>query len=223
MSIIFDSERRVFKLDTPASSYAFGISPAGYLFHYYYGASIPDTDLDYLRHRLSNASFSAYVTAPEEKGMSLDTARIEYPCEGTGDFRATALAIRGENGSSATDIRYKSYKIYAGKPALPGLPATYTNTDDEADTLEIVCEDCLTGAEITLVYLIGEELVADLCGIQAPHGIRLLHGVILYKAVDVIERHFIASDRKVAADKVKAFVNAQVRVEKCHVGFIAAG
>ena len=152
MSIIFDSEHRVFKLDTPASTYAFGISPAGYLFHYYYGASIPDTDLDYLRHQMNNASFSAYVTAPEEKGMSLDTARIEYPCEGTGDFRATALAIRGENGNSATDIRYKSYKIYAGKPALPGLPATYTNTNDEADTLEIVCEDCLTGAEITLVY-----------------------------------------------------------------------
>lgn len=152
MSIIFDSEKRVFKLDTPSSSYALEISPAGYLLHLYYGAFVPDTDLDYLRTRLRNASFSASVAEPEERGLSLDTAPLEYPTNGISDFRVSALQIRGANGNAATDIRYKSHRIYAGKPALEGLPATYANSDDEADTLEITCEDSLTGAEIVLVY-----------------------------------------------------------------------
>ena len=60
--------------------------------------------------------------------------------------------MRGANGSSVTDIRYRSHRIYPGKPKLEGLPATYTNDDSEAETLEIVCVDELTGAEITLIY-----------------------------------------------------------------------
>ena len=152
MSVIFDSEKRVFKLDTPSSSYAMKISPTGYLLHLYYGAYVPDTDLDYLRMRQRNASFSACVASPEEGALSLDTAQLEYPVNGSGDFRSVAFSVRGVSGSSVTDIRYRSHRIYAGKPRLEGLPATYTNEDSEADTLEIVCEDVLTGAEVTLIY-----------------------------------------------------------------------
>ena len=110
MPVIFDSEKKIFKLDTPSSSYIFEVSPTGYLLHLYYGAYVPDTDLDYLRMRLGNASFSANVIAPEEHGLSLDTAAVEYPVNGTGDFRVSALSVRGENGNSATDIRYKSHE-----------------------------------------------------------------------------------------------------------------
>ena len=152
MSVIFDSEKRVFKLDTPSSSYAMKISPTGYLLHLYYGAYVPDTDLDYLRMRQRNAAFSACVASPEEGALSLDTAQLEYPVNGSGDFRSVAFSVRGASGSSVTDIRYRSHRIYAGKPRLEGLPATYTNEDSEADTLEIVCEDVLTGAEVTLIY-----------------------------------------------------------------------
>ncbi len=150
MAINFYSEYNTFKLDTPNSTYAFKVSPTGYLLHLYYGTRIPDTDLGYL---LTLPPFS--TTSPRtgsDADISLDTIRLEYPCEGAGDMRISALSIRGENGSAATDIRYKSHKIYKGKPKLSGLPATYTNSDDEADTLEVVCVDSLTGAEVTLVY-----------------------------------------------------------------------
>lgn len=152
MSIIFDSEKKIFKLDTPSSSYLLKISPAGYLLHLYYGAYVPDIDLDYLRNGLHNASFSANVAEPEENGLTLDTAPLEYSCNGISDFRISALQVRGKNGNASTDIRYKSHRIYSGKPALEGLPASYANTDDEADTLEITCCDDLTGAEVTLIY-----------------------------------------------------------------------
>ncbi|MBQ8510434.1 MAG: alpha-galactosidase [Clostridia bacterium] len=158
MAIIFDTERQTFKLDTPSSSYVFKVSPKGYLLHLYYGASVPDTDLDYLRLNLHSASFSANVASPEEKGMTLDTTWLEYPTNGISDFRVSALSIRGATGSSATDIRYKSHKIYAGKPGLPGLPATYVNSDDEADTLELTCVDELTGAQVVILYTVFTKL-----------------------------------------------------------------
>ena len=89
MPVVFDSEKRVFKLDTPSSSYAMKISPTGYLLHLYYGAYVPDTDLDYLRMRQRNAAFSACVASAEEGGLSLDTAQLEYPVNGPPHIRMT--------------------------------------------------------------------------------------------------------------------------------------
>ena len=192
MAITYNDSERLFKLDTPKSSYVFKISPTGYLLHLYYGAYVPESDLDYLRMRLINASFSASVASPEEKGLSLDTAAIEYPVNGSGDFRVSALSIRGENGSSVTDIRYASHRIYSGKPRLEGLPATYCNSDDEADTLELTCRDALTGAEVVLVYTVFTKLDAITRSVRVtnrsdkPFDIERIHSM----AVDFTESDF---------------------------------
>ena len=45
MSIIFDSEQKIFKLDTAGSSYIFKIYQQDYLIHLYYGAKVPDYNL----------------------------------------------------------------------------------------------------------------------------------------------------------------------------------
>ena len=45
MPIIFDSEKKIFKLDTAPSSYVFEIYEQNYLVHLYYGAKIPDYNL----------------------------------------------------------------------------------------------------------------------------------------------------------------------------------
>ena len=44
MSIVFDENKRVFKLDTEKSSYAFHITDSRNLLHLYYGGYIPETD-----------------------------------------------------------------------------------------------------------------------------------------------------------------------------------
>ncbi len=154
MSITYIEETKTFKLDTPDSTYAFRISPTGFLLHLYYGAYVPDTDLAYLGQMIGVSSTSSLVDSEEENRLSLDTSYLEYPAEGAGDMRISALSIRGENGCNATDIRYKSHRIYRGKPAIPGLPATYVNSEGEADTLELVAVDSLTGAEVTLFYTV---------------------------------------------------------------------
>ena len=49
------------------------------------------------------------------------------------------------------DLRYKSHKIFDGKYNLQGLPAVYAS-DKEAQTLEILMEDPVTGVKVVLLY-----------------------------------------------------------------------
>ena len=58
MPISFDSEKRIFKLDTATSSYVFEIYEENYLVHLYYGAMIPDNNLTAFRYTGGFASFS---------------------------------------------------------------------------------------------------------------------------------------------------------------------
>lgn len=154
MSIIFNEENKIFKLDTCGSSYIFGVFDENYLVHYYYGAKIPDIDVEELRIRPGFASFcpeNELVKAPD---FSPDVTPLEYSTSGSGDFRISAFSVKNSEGDTNTDLRYISHKIYNGKPVLPGLPALYLNDETEADTLEITTLDSITGAEVTLIYTV---------------------------------------------------------------------
>lgn len=153
MPISFDEKQKIFKIDTSGSTYAIKIGESGYLLHLYYGKRISDTGIDFLLPKINDASFApgAY-SVHDTPGFSTDIMPMEYSVNGTGDFRVSALQIRAFSGNASTDIRYKSHRILKGKYKLPGLPATYSETDEEADSLELVCEDVHTGAVVTLYY-----------------------------------------------------------------------
>ncbi len=157
MSIIFDSEKRMFKLDTSDTSYVIGIYEENYLLGLYYGAKIPDMNFKGFMKRNPSASFSPVNPVIGEHGFSPDTAPIEYGCNGAGDFRISALAIRNANGDTVTDIRYADHRIYKGKKEIPNMPSTYANCECEAETLEIDAVDKVTGALVTLVYTVFEK------------------------------------------------------------------
>lgn len=160
MSIFYNEQERTFRLDAKDSSYVFRINFLGYLQHIYYGAHISDTALTSLSATCGHASSYPLVRDGDREYFSHDLARMEYPCFGCGDFRSTALAIRrSDTGTQDTDIVYVSHKIYAGKPAIEGLPATYAK-DDEAETLEVLCKDRVSGAEVVLFYTVFQKLSA---------------------------------------------------------------
>lgn len=154
MPIIYDSQNRTFKLDTVTSSYIIKLYEENYLLNLYYGALIPETYVSGRECRNRSGSFSPANPAVNEIGFSPDTAPMEYGCNGAGDFRISALAVRNANGDSVTDIRYIGHKIYAGKPSIPGQPSSYVNHESEADTLEIYTEDKVTGIRVTLYYTV---------------------------------------------------------------------
>mgnify|MGYP002545452098 CR=1 FL=1 len=156
--ITFDAQKRIFKLDTPNSSYVIGIFDENYLLNLYYGEKIPDVNLWANAKRLKSSSFSPANPNFKDEYASVDVLPMEYPTNGAGDFRISALKIKNSDGNSVTDIRYVSHKIYEGKPSIAPLPAIYLNNDGEADTLEILAEDALTGIKITLFYTVFNNL-----------------------------------------------------------------
>ena len=152
MAITYSKEHKLFKLDTKTSTYAFGIFEGNYLVHYYYGAPIPDTDIETLRIRPGFASFCPDSPSAKVFNFSADVTPLEYSTFGAGDFRLSAFAVKNSNANKVTDLRYVSHEIYNGKKSLPGLPALYVNDENEAQTLEILTEDAVTGIQVTLIY-----------------------------------------------------------------------
>ena len=148
--ITFDPVQKTLKLDSPNSSYVIGIHEEKYLLNLYYGAYLPDNNLWGNAVRAPFASFSP--RNPHNDSFSPDTAPMEYGCNGSGDMRISALSVRNCFGNTTTDVRYVSHRIYAGKPDLFPLPHIYLNSDEEADTLEILTEDIATGAQAVLYY-----------------------------------------------------------------------
>ena len=71
MPISFDDSKKIFKLDTPSSTYAFKVYDENYLIHLYYGAYVPDNDFDGYEKRRQYASFSASNAHLTHTGFSV--------------------------------------------------------------------------------------------------------------------------------------------------------
>ena len=153
MAIFFDESKKIFKLDTCDTTYAFAVHEAGYMFHLYYGAYLPDNNLLPLLYRGGFASFHPNYPNYINNEISPDITPSEYSCYGTGDFRISALQIRNVNGDISTDIRYVSHRILTEKPTLTGLPSLRSECGD-SETLEITARDYTTDAVVKLYYTV---------------------------------------------------------------------
>jgi len=151
MSIETLAEPLSFFLHAGDATYALTVTSSGHLAHLHWGGHLAAQDLtDVFTFR--DRAFSPNP-AGEPRGYSLDTFPLEYPVFGNSDFRAPALEIfQPADGSRVVDLRYKNHKIIPGKPALPGLPATYVESPGEADTLVITLVDTHLGVEVDLSY-----------------------------------------------------------------------
>ncbi|MCA1032694.1 alpha-galactosidase [Bacillus timonensis] len=156
MPISFDPSSKIFHLQAKNTSYVMQIVNEGYLAHLYWGkrvrhARVPNS------LRFKDRGFSPNPNK-EDRSFSLDTLPQEYPAYGNTDFRGPAVQIEQPNGSRITDFRYDSHEIISGKPKLSGLPATYVEGENEAETLKLRLKDEVLGLYITLMYTVFKEL-----------------------------------------------------------------
>ena len=150
MGIIYCEKDRTFTLQTKNTTYQIQVDRYGFLLHLYYGKKT-DGCMDYLLTYYDRGFSGNPYDAGEDRTYSMDTLPQEFPCYGNGDFRSTAFAVENADGSMSCDLRYKSHKIFDGKYNLEGLPAVYAS-DEEAQTLEILMEDPVTGVKVVLLY-----------------------------------------------------------------------
>jgi alpha-galactosidase len=123
-------------------SYLMQVQATGELAHLYLGARLA-TGRDYAH--LARQSFVNHVD------RRLDPAMLELPTAGRGDYRVAAIGVEHADGSTVLDLAYREHRIVPGKPPLEGLPATYVDDEGEADSVEIVLADELSGLRAHLL------------------------------------------------------------------------
>ncbi|MGG1399152.1 alpha-galactosidase [Bacillus salipaludis] len=158
MLIHVNQETKQFHLTNGQVSYIFHVMKNGHLGHLYYGKG--------LRHRLDFSHLQTYdvPTAAschpyaDDPAFSLETIRQEYPAYGNSDFREPAISISNHDEHHIPNFQYQTFKILDGKPRLEGMPATYVEDAQVANTLQILLKDDHLQAELTLNYTIFRDL-----------------------------------------------------------------
>ncbi|MBO5033292.1 MAG: alpha-galactosidase [Lachnospiraceae bacterium] len=143
-------ENGVFQLETANTLYQMKADAFGVLNHLWYGART-DCCMDYLLDYPDVGYAGNIYEAGDKRTYSLNTLPQEYAASGVGDFRIPAVSVTHEDGSSALDLRFQEYHVRKGKYGIPGLPAVYADEND-AETLEIVLKDTVSGVEVVLLY-----------------------------------------------------------------------
>ncbi len=159
MNIEFNEKNKVFNIKTQNSSYVLGILRNKYLVNLYYGKIIEryyDGNIEDCLPTVGLASFSASDVWDQESELSTNDLSCEYPTYGSADFGTPAFHAVYQNGSAITKFEYVSHEIFAGKKPLKGLPSSYAETEEEAQTLEITLKDSETGVSAILSYTVFE-------------------------------------------------------------------
>ena len=113
MPISYNEQERVFRLDTPHTTYLMGLAGSeNFLGHIYYGPCVPDDSLSYLL-RLEERPFTP-DSNPGKRASFYDCFPFEYPAWGGGNFRQPCL--RTAQGDGSCELFYDSHRISPGKP-----------------------------------------------------------------------------------------------------------
>ncbi|MGY5240453.1 alpha-galactosidase [Clostridium tertium] len=155
MGIRFNAENRLFNIESKNTSYVLRVLETGHIVHLYWGRKINSNKIDYIIKKRQFGSFLADLDNIDN--LHLEAIPQEYPSYGNTDLRSPAVQIKLSNGTTVTDFRYDSHKIFKGKKKLKGLPATYVENDKEAETLEITLKDELAMLRVILSYTIFED------------------------------------------------------------------
>lgn len=156
MAIRYWKEKQIFSIDTKNTTYQMKVDSYGFLLHLYYGAKVNGA-MDYLLTYADRGFSGNPAEAGADRTYSLDVLPQEYPTWGTGDYRNAALLIQNADHSESCKLQYAGHTIKKGKYNLSGLPAVYAE-ENEAETLEIYMEDCVSNLKVILLYGVVEQL-----------------------------------------------------------------
>lgn len=153
MAIHVDETNRTFHLQTDHTSYIFQVLAHGILGQVYYGKKIHvKPQYNELLKREMKTDTPAYTL--DEPDFQLGDIKQEYSDTGTGDFRRPAYQVTQSNGSRITDLKYDHYEVEQGKQRLAGLPSTFDDSDDGAETLIVHLTDELIQLDLELSYTV---------------------------------------------------------------------
>ncbi|MCM1135896.1 MAG: alpha-galactosidase [Clostridium sp.] len=152
---VSEAVKKLIKIDTKKTSYVIGVvDDEMFLGHIYYGGRLNDYHLAHVLRIQENPLIPSINN--RERASFLDSFPMEYSAHGLGDYREDCISIETKGGNTGLSLQYVSSRIYEGKPALSGLPASF-GENSECASVEIVCEDACTGLKAILLYTAFEE------------------------------------------------------------------
>lgn len=156
MGIAFYDKERIFKLDTPKTTYLIGIAGnSGFLGHIYYGKKLNGIDGAWEMLRTENSPSLSDEDSKDRLSL-LNCFPTEYSSHGVGDYRESSIRVRDKQGHNAVMLTYDHHHVIDGKPALEGLPATFGHNlgpeESDATTLVITCVDKVLHLKAELFY-----------------------------------------------------------------------
>lgn len=139
-------------IKSPLISYIIYIADGKYPVHGYFGKTL---------RSYHGAGFSVFYKRgyntshnSEFENVSFDDFPFEYPTRGNGDFRIPAFSVTQENGVDFTNPTFKSMRVLDEKPKADGLPSV---CGENAETLEIICEDETAGLRVYMYYTVFDD------------------------------------------------------------------
>ncbi len=123
------------------------------LAHLYFGKAIKNYH-GQLRYPRVDRGFSGNLPGSLDRTFSRDSLPKEYSSAGEMDYHTPAAVIRQSDGSNALFLTYEGYKIVDGKPDLEGLPHSFVESKDEAQTLIVTLIDEKSKVKFELSYTI---------------------------------------------------------------------
>lgn len=137
-------------MQTDRLSYIFRARADGEPIQLYFGARI------HHRPRYPNLERAEprKSTPTRPSGEQPELMRCEYASPGRGDYRHPAYQIGQADGSRITGFGYRGYRLLDGKQRLAGLPSTFDDYGDDAQTLVIELYDDLAKASLELSYAV---------------------------------------------------------------------
>lgn len=184
--------KAVFKLDTPNTSYVIGVvDTERFLGHIYYGQRLNDYHLAHVL-RVKEGVMVPSVNNRDRVAF-LDSFPMEYPAGGLGDYRESCIGIETAAGNMGLSLNYVSHKITEGKEELSKLPASF-GEKNECTSLEILCEDSLTGLKAVLSYTVFADVDVITRSVRVVNdGKETLYLTRVYSAcLDMDDRNFEA-------------------------------
>jgi alpha-galactosidase len=155
MPIYVTEHTEQFHLQGKNVSYIFSVMENGQPGQLYFGKKVKHRDdFSHLRQLPAEPLGNASFPFEGNQYFSLEFLKQEYPGFGTGDYREPAFVLRHSNGSRTSQFVFKTYEVLNGKPGIDGLPATYAEREDEAETLVVILEDATAGLEMDLLYTV---------------------------------------------------------------------
>ena len=151
--INFDEKNKVYHLHNDQISYLLSIEDGKTLAHLYFGKAIKEYH-GQLRYPRVDRGFSGNLPGSLDRTFSRDSLPKEYSTAGEMDYHTPAAVVRQKDGSNALFLTYEGYKIVDGKPDLKGLPHSFVENKDEAETLIVTLIDEKSKVKFELSYTI---------------------------------------------------------------------